>query len=338
MSRVQIPTARTVMTLQQAQTDCLRYLLAVKGDARSTVDNVGRVVDQYRAFLRGQGLQDSFKAVNGDTVFGFIGDLGERGCKASTLCQKLSSLRTFFRYCRRLKSHTGAPLLANDPTEDFDWPTAQHQETPFLYPQEYEAFRALPLELRDSVTRAVLLSTGLRNAEVCRLTVGDYVQFGGARYLLVIGKGRRSRERKRHVPLPNWVVTLIDEWLQMRGNPIPTERLLLSPRGIPYTSYALIGVLRRWGVKAGIVRFRLTPHKLRHTRAVHARIAGLDPYTRAQLMGHTSVRSMERYEHLVPMELLTAQERVEQQAQAYGALEPPVQDPQQVGDTPASHP
>lgn len=55
--------------------------------------------------------------------------------------------------------------------------------------------------------------------------------------------------------------------------------------------------------RESITRFRVSPHKLRHTANVVARLAGIEPHTRSRLLNHNSPQSLQRYEHLLPDEL-----------------------------------
>jgi len=60
------------------------------------------------------------------------------------------------------------------------------------------------------------------------------------------------------------------------------------------------------GREAGIKRFPVTPHVLRHTRNVIRRQSGIDSLTRSALLTHTSPSSIVSYEHLDPAELVNA--------------------------------
>jgi hypothetical protein len=81
--------------------------------------------------------------------------------------------------------------------------------------------------------------------------------------------------------------------------------------------------MARIGLEAGIVRFRVSAHKLRHTANVVSRFARLedgsplDRWTRSQLLTHESARAIDRYEHLLPDELFEAREAQRQALSRY---------------------
>ena len=101
------------------------------------------------------------------------------------------------------------------------------------------------------------------------------------------------------------------------------EPLVLSTDGHRWRRTGLSGLMARIGLEAGIVRFRVSAHKLRHTANVVSRFARykdgtpLDRWTRSQLLTHESARAIDRYEHLLPDELFEAREAQRQALSRY---------------------
>lgn len=135
---------------------------------------------------------------------------------------------------------------------------------------------------RDAAVIAVLAGGGLRAAET-RLHVSNFDTVSG-RLDVVTGKGRR----RRTVPLPQWAVRLLDEWMATSG---VSEHLLVSVDrwgnlGGPLSSQALNEIVQRLTNKAGIEH--LTCHSFRRyaiTGVLHVADVGL-----AQLLaGHAEV-------------------------------------------------
>jgi integrase len=73
----------------------------------------------------------------------------------------------------------------------------------------------------------------------------------------------------------------------------------------------------RLGVAAGIRRVSTSPHKLRHTANVIARQSGVDALTRAKMLNHRSMKTLARYDHLVPGETARGREQQRQGMEAY---------------------
>jgi site-specific recombinase XerD len=210
----------------------------------------------------------------------------------------------------REDERTGKPLLTANPTRAFDWPTYQETETKFLLPDELKAFLAVELPINEAVARDLMMDTGLRVSELCRANVEDLIEIDGLWSLAVIVKGRGRRQRKIHSPVSLPVVQVLHEHLVSRKISGPTkDPLLVNQRGQRYNRHSLQYVIRKTARQAGIERFRVSPHKIRHTKNVVRRVGGIDDTTRSRLLGQTSPRSQERYDHIIPSELHAAKEK-----------------------------
>lgn len=318
-SRPQIPIWREdAMTLSLLMRQCLDYLLAVKGYSRETADNYDRTYRQFLAHVRGRGQPDLPRAFSDEAVASFLTDLGARGVKQNTLINKLSALSTLGRFGERIKDGRGRPILVHNPARSLEWPKPVQPETKFLHPDELRAFLAVDLPLRDAVARDLLVDTGIRVGEAVALSVGDVQEFGAQRFLAIRPKGRKhAGEEPQRVPLSAAVAELIRDFLLARGLPGAVEPLLLTPRGTRHTRSSLSQMIVRAGHRAGITRLPVSPHKLRHTANVVARLAGLDVWVRSRLLTHGDRRTLDRYEHLIPEELVRARVEHRQALERY---------------------
>lgn len=309
MARPIIPLFRddTVMTLGALCAECGTYLLNVRGFSPTTVDGYRRTYDQFRAHLRAHGRPDAVKEFTGPMVFGFVNDVAQRGGKPNTILVKLGALSTLAQYAmKRPDERTGKPLLTDNPTKTFDWPQFQQPETYFLYPDELRAFLAVELPRNEAAARDLLVDTALRVSELCRANVGDLLETPDGWVLAVTVKGRGRRQRKLHAPVSLPVVDGLRDFLLARGHVRPDDPLLVNQQGRRYTRNALQYVVVRTAKQAGIDRFRVSPHKVRHTTNVIRKVGGSDRFTRSRLLGQSDPRSQDRYDHLVPGDLQAA--------------------------------
>jgi site-specific recombinase XerD len=301
-------------------TEAIRYLGTVRNYAAATLDSYQASCDQFHDFLTARGLPDELRQFTGDNVRRFAESLAAKGQKASTVVIRLSGLSTIATTLMTLQDGRGRPYLQQNPTRTFKWPTVDSPETKFLLPNEMAAFLAVARPLRESVARDILVDTGLRCSELCRASVGDVISVEGRTALAVTVKGRGQRQRKRHVPVSAPVASALFEHLMERGIANPQDAahrdapLLLTHDQRRWGRSGLSSLMARIGREAGISRFRISAHKLRHTANVVARFArrsdgaALDRWTRSQLLSHTSPSSLDRYEHLVPGELFEARD------------------------------
>ena len=265
----------------------------------------------------------------GDNVQRFVASLAAKKQKASTIVVRLTALSSIAKTLMKLKDARERPYVAQDPTRTFEWPRPDAAETKFLLPAELAAFLELPRPLRESIARDLLVDTGLRCSELCRVDIGDVITINGQTSLAVTVKGRGRKVRKRHVPVSSGVAGALYDYLREREiqNPQDAKRrdepLVLSTDGHRWRRTGLSGLMARIGLEAGIVRFRVSAHKLRHTANVVSRFARykdgtpLDRWTRSQLLTHESSRAIDRYEHLLPDELFEAREAQRQALSLY---------------------
>jgi len=147
---------------------------------------------------------------------------------------------------------------------------------------------------RDLAVLAVMLDTGVRVAELGRLTLDDVHFHGYDAWLHIQGKGRKEREvplgRKSRLALHRYIHSV-------REAPKEVRYAILGRRGA-LTQAGLDKLLYGLRDDAGAHHFsgvRVSCHTLRHTFAVRFLEAGGDVYKLSRLMGHGSVAITERY-------------------------------------------
>lgn len=280
------------------------------GYSTETVHVYDRTYHQFMAFLKAQGAHDDVRSFNDRLVFGFAEDLGRRSIHPNTIIKALSALSTLARYGGMADDAEGKRWLTGaDPTKSFRWPTAQQHETKWAFPDEIRALIDLPAPIHKAIARDILVETGIRVGEACRLNV-QHFRNDGERYFLSVstkGRGQQRRQATRDVPLSKGLGDALRDWLLLRKEASdPESPLLVNGDGKRWKRAVLSNMVARLAAAAGITRLRLSAHKLRHSKNVRDRKAGIDAVVRARLNGHTSLRSQERYDHIEPDELHSA--------------------------------
>ncbi len=147
---------------------------------------------------------------------------------------------------------------------------------------------------RDAAMIALLFGCGLRRAEVTTLEVRQ-IQRREDHWTIVdlVGKGRRVRT----VPIPEWVKTALDGWLEGSGvssgrlfRPVRKNGMLWSNKISPNVVWHAV---KRCALRVGIIG--LAPHDLRRSCARLCHEAGGELEQIQFLLGHSSVQTTERY-------------------------------------------
>jgi len=158
-----------------------------------------------------------------------------------------------------------------------------------------------PSRLRQHLSALVFLfrtmfAAGLRIREACRLQVGDLDAERGV--IRVTGKGGRERQAALH---PRLLEALRAYWREVR--PVPPW-LFTGRVGKPLDTDQARKVFKEAVRVSGLAK-RATPHALRHTYATLLLEQGTGLAVIQALLGHSTIRSTERYLH-VATHLITA--------------------------------
>jgi site-specific recombinase XerD len=177
------------------------------------------------------------------------------------------------------------------------------KESEFLTQEEIEALLKMPDRRtvegkRDYAVLLTMLTTGLRKAELCILKGTDIKTYRNRLVIDIIGKGQRHRR----IGLKNTAYRAISEYTKASANGSPDHPIFytLGKHGLckrqPLTHKAVDCMIRKYS-KMALIRKRVTPHTLRHTFATSLLDAGTDLKTVQELMGHSHIRTTERYLH-----------------------------------------
>ncbi len=162
---------------------------------------------------------------------------------------------------------------------------------------------------RDYALLLLMLSSGLRKAEVCSLSIENLTTYRNQAVIDIIGKGQKHRR----VALTSDVMEAVLEYQKALKNalPCPTTQeatvpasrplfFTLGERGntepAPLTHKAVDCLMRRVK-KAALLTKRITPHTTRHTFATSLLDKGVDLRTVQELLGHSHIRTTEKYLH-----------------------------------------
>ena len=297
-----------MVSLSKGFQDCQMYLRGVRGYADATLANYGLTWAQFLGYLREQGLGDEARHFNVENVMGFCDWLARKGAIPNTILNKIHGLSTLARFLMKRTDGRGKPVLASNPTTQFERPRGNPVETKFLLPDELAQLMAVPCEEGLALARAVMLDTGIRCLEAVQATLGDLRVIGDTLYIAIAVKGRRQAGAEpATIPISASCAELLAD-RRVRGKTLD-EPLFLNRRGRPFTRSELTQAMTRLGRKAGITRISTSPHKLRHTANVLARMGGADAFTRQKMLNHKSARTLARYDHLVPGEVVKGREQ-----------------------------
>jgi integrase/recombinase XerD len=224
----------------------------------------------------------------------------ERDCAVITRNQRLAAIHAFYSYLQR-----EMPERMYQWQEILSIPFKKHPQKTinFLTLDGIKALFAEPNTNTKSgrkhlVLLTLMYATGGRVQEIIDLTVSD-VMYNGNSLVRLTGKGNKSR----FVPLETPVIKLLCQYLEEFSLNDPAKRmeiLLTNHSHKKLTRQGVTHILKKYAnsVREKQLEFipdTISPHCLRHSRAVHWLQSGIDLIYIRDLLGHVSVQTSEIY-------------------------------------------
>ncbi|MBT1180408.1 tyrosine recombinase XerC [Bifidobacterium sp. CP2] len=288
----------------------LAFLKANRGLSDNTVRAYRTDVDSCLRFLESRGTADLHE-VTEDDLRGWMA--AETGSHArSSMARMTVAVRRFFDWAAAhgvvavdpaasiMTPKTGNALpvvlterqageLMDETESEADGPESSRGRG-----DEGETREARALRLRDAAILELLYATGMRVGELVGLGVGD-VDWS-SHTVKVTGKGNKQRV----VPFGAPACRALERWAE-EGRPALAGRpsgdaLFLGARGGRLDQRVARRVVHRQAERAGVPD--IGPHALRHSAATHMLDGGADLREVQELLGHSSLKTTQRYTHV----------------------------------------
>lgn len=218
-----------------------------------------------------------------------------QGHKQSSQARAISTLRRYYRWS------VARGERADDPTRSLVMPIRPGRLPKTLSEDHVDALLQAPDTTtsrgqRDLAMLEVLYATGLRVSELVNLRLTDLNREMGV--VRIMGKG----DKERLVPLGEAALDAVQNYM-LHARPEltdgqQTDVLFVSQKTRPLTRQGFWQIIKRYGLKAGIARERLSPHVLRHAFATHLINHGADLRVVQLLLGHASITTTQIYTHV----------------------------------------
>lgn len=301
----------------------LEYLRSVKNSSEHTIRSYSIDLNFFKSFLEKElysqtnpndypekicyegSYQDRWKGNDGlihldnitkQHIRGFLAQLHQNQSNKKTIVRRLSSLRTFFKYC------ISQNLLALNPAEDIETPKIEKRIPASISYDNVKKFLEQPdtstyLGFRDRTIMELFYSSGLRVSELVGLNRQDL----DLNNLLIKLKGKGKKERV--VPITKnaaeWLSTYLnhaERHLDAEGHAaqVDSDAVFLNKLGTRLTLRSVDRNFRKYLHSSGLAS-TITPHTIRHTIATHWLENGMDLKTIQVLLGHNSLATTTIY-------------------------------------------
>jgi integrase/recombinase XerD len=300
------------MSLTKQISSFLSYCAVERQLSENTLQAYTYDMADFRKWLP---TREESPAITTDTLRSYLENMTtERRLAAGTVRRRIACLRSLFRYLNE-EGHLADPFVGwrlKLPRRKRLPRALSHDETGMLLTINHSSIakaagrtRCLSTEIR------LMISTGIRVGELCKLGTSDVSQDGSA--LRIRGKGSRDRI----VYVTNTALRLeLQKLVLFRQRLLEGQGpLFVNRRGTSLRPHSFRTRLRTFASDAGLKR-RVTPHMLRHTAATLLIENGVDIRIVQRLLGHSSIATTEIYTHVSDEALRKTLER----ANVLGAL------------------
>lgn len=279
------------------------YLAGLRGYSTNTIASYRDVFKLLICYFRDERSippeKLALEQIDVPAITGFLDWLETgRGNSISTRNQRLAAIDSFFTWMQ-----TQDPARMACCQDILAIPVKKHDQraVAHLTVEQTRALLALPDRStrqgrRDATLLATLYDTAARVQELADLTVGD-IRLEGPAMVALTGKGRKTR----HVPLAENTAALLAAYLaeaHLNGPGHDQQPLFFNQHRFKLSRGGITWILRKYQTQTRnpeLTQAHLSPHGLRHSKAMHLYEAGVPlPYIR-DILGHADLSTTEIY-------------------------------------------
>ena len=268
----------------------IAFIEAEKRFSKLTVKAYRHDMEQFVGYLKDEYDTNDLLQVTTTMVKSYVVSLKGDGLENRSINRKVSTLRTFYKYCLRENLIERTPMIGVKALKQPKALVKFVTETDInkvSYGDDADFAK-----LRDHLLFELLYQTGMRQAELRGLRDADIDKIG----MEVKIHGKRNKDRL--VPLSLQMVQLITKYQTLRDATFEAkaDRLLLNDRGGEMTPTYVYNKVHR--LLEGVTTLKQkSPHVLRHTFATHLLDEGASLVAIQKLLGHQDLATTQVYAH-----------------------------------------
>jgi len=273
----------------------LEYMRSERNSSPATIESYAKDLQDFQHFYEEQVREATWKDVTaGDIREWVIYMLDAQKLTAASVNRKLSAMRTFFRYLRRMD------WVSVNPMEKVTGPKKKRPLPYFVRETEMDRLLEIAAEdqsfkgVRDRLILMMFYETGVRRAEL--LGMADHDVDVATRQVKVTGK----RNKQRVIPFGEELEREIRKYRDVRDATIGAGGCLaffVTEKGASMSVGAISKIVRENLSKVTTIKKR-SPHVLRHSFATAMLNNKADLTSIQKLLGHESVATTEIYTHV----------------------------------------
>ena len=282
------------MKLSDGLRTFLDYCQFERSYSTHTVESYKHALTEFNDYLAEEySDMPEVEEINTNDIRPFLGWLNDKGNARASLRQKISAVKSFFKYCQK------KGYVKRNPATLVPTPKSQKKLPSFLLKNEITSMLAncdleSPLGLRNLALTELLYSSGLRISEALQLEVTG-INFS-QKTVRVLGKGNKERV----VPIGEKALLAISNYMVARHKLAKNnieKAMFLTNTGKRLDSPGAYRAIHKLMIGATEATQK-SPHVLRHSFATHLLDNGADIQSVSEMLGHASLSTTQVYTHV----------------------------------------
>lgn len=268
----------------------IEFIQSEKRFSAHTVAAYHRDMLQFAGFVSNSYPSTDLTQVTPTMVKTFVVELKKMGMLNRSINRKISTLRSFYKYCLREELIEKSPMMGVKALKT-PKPLVKFVTETDINKVSFGEAEDFPT-CRDRLLFELLYQTGMRQAELRGLKDGDVDKTG----LMLKIHGKRNKDRL--VPLSLEMVKMIGQYQALRDAAFAEKAdcLLLNDKGEEMSPSYVYNKVHH--MLEGVTTLKQkSPHVLRHTFATHLLDEGADLRAIQELLGHKDLATTQIYAH-----------------------------------------
>jgi len=281
-----------------------KHLPGEIGSGKNTILSYRDTFRLLLVYAKENGIKEE-KLAFGNIDRAFISGLlswieNERNCSAATRNQRLAAIHAFFSY---MQSELPDLIFKFQEILAIPMKKCKQKTVEFMSDEGVKALLAQPDQKtkggrKHTVLLSYMFATACRVQELCDARVADALCNDNTVARLT-GKGNKSR----YVPLDEAFANLLRQYLEefeLAENHRSGEFLFKNHSGHQYSRQGITYIVKSYGSMArlqypDLIPEKISPHTIRHSRAVSLLRSGMELIYIRDILGHVSVKTTEIY-------------------------------------------
>lgn len=271
----------------------LDYMRYERNMSPRTLESYGKDLRDFELYFTSVDDHLSWETIDQDVVRGWMESMMDRGNSASSVNQRLSALKSFYRFALK------RGIVEIDPVHTIVGPKKAKPLPQFVKEDDMNRLiddqRLWGDTYADALARTIIImfyTTGMRRSELVNLddTDIDFIQ----RTIKVTGK----RNKQRIIPFGQELCDELTKYTALRDTQLTrlTDGFFLNKKGRRVSAQQVEVMVKESLAKVTTMKKR-SPHVLRHTFATAMLNNGAGLESVKKLLGHQSLATTEIYTH-----------------------------------------